>query len=381
MLATSLQQWARRYLRVTRLALTRCSLPKQVRVPTFFADGVEKFQVAWVVEALPALVHLSLFVFFTGLVIYLFNINHTAFTTAACWIGLLSTFYICITLMPCFLHDSPYNSPLSSMAWLFCTLIFLVVCVIPTPFICCLGRNAHLRYYVFVKVFMEWFIGGVGRDVEKAAFEGSSEIDGHIVEGTIDALVEDDDLEKYSEAIPGFYKSGLVNDLQQELVKWKILRAMHEFLDRTFSADSVSTSVKIHRLTICLNAASVIDTSNGVNDLLARLFFGSWYAESDSVDIGHFLTSWIKSNNVQSSSAIRSINAHIVSSVRERDDRWMALAMECLGIQEGVLQDYLAHGDSVQLACLILFRRHAHHSDIDLSLELDILCHRQGFSA
>ncbi|KAH9989381.1 hypothetical protein BJV74DRAFT_773121, partial [Russula compacta] len=113
MLATSLQQWARRYLRCTQLALARCTPPKQARMRTFFANGVEKFRVRWVVEALPALVHLSLFIFFAGLVIYLFNINHTVFSAAACWIGLLSTVYLCITLMPCFLHDSPYYSPLS----------------------------------------------------------------------------------------------------------------------------------------------------------------------------------------------------------------------------------------------------------------------------
>ena len=372
MLATSLQQWARRYLSFTQPS--RCSPPRQARVRTFFANGVEKFRVAWVVEALPALVHLSLFIFFAGLVIYLFNINHTVFTAAACWIGLLSSVYICITLMPCFLHDSPYNSPLSSTAWLLCAPMFVAVWVIPTPFVCCLGLKVFKRYLSFVQDFMQWFIRGVEGEAEKAALDGSSEIDGHIVEWTIDASIEDDDLDKFTEAIPGFYKSDVVNDLQKGPVKWKILRTMREFLDRTFSSTSVPTSDKIRRLTTCLNAAGVVDTSNGVNDLLARLFFGSWHGEPDSVEIGQFLTSWIKSNNVQSSSAIRSINARIVSSVRERDDRWMALAMECLGIQEGVLQDYLAHGDSVLLACLILFRRHAHHPDYDLSFELEALC-------
>ncbi|KAH9989380.1 hypothetical protein BJV74DRAFT_454579 [Russula compacta] len=375
MLATSLQQWARRYLRCTQLALARCSPPKRARVRTFFANGVERLGVAWVVEALPALVHVSLFIFFAGLVIYLFNINHTVFSAAACWIGLLSTVYLCITLMPCFLHDSPYYSPLSSIARLLCTPIFLVVCVIPAPFTCCFGSNVFDRYFALAKVFMRWFIDGVGGDAGNAAFEGSSEIDGHIVEWTLDALIEDDELEEFTEAIPGFYKSDIVNDLQQEPVRWKILGTMHEFLDRTFSADSVSTSVKIHRLTTCLNAAGVVDTSKGVDDLLSRLFFGNWHGMPDSVEIGHFLTSWIKSNNVQSSSsALRSLNAHIVSSVRERDDRWMALAMECLGLEEGVLQDYLAHGDSVLLACLILFRRHAHHPDHHLTSELVEFC-------
>ena len=33
--------------------------------------------------------------------------------------------------------------------------------------------------------------------------------------------------------------------------------------------------------------------------------------------------------------------------------------MGCLGVSEGVLRGYLAHGDSVQLACLVLFCRYA----------------------
>ncbi|KAH9991666.1 hypothetical protein BJV74DRAFT_741161, partial [Russula compacta] len=117
MLATSLQQWARRYLRVTQPP--RSSPHKRARMRAFFANGVDKCHVPWVVEVLPALVHLSLFVFFAGLVVYLFNINHTVFSAVLCWVALLSTIYGCITLMPIFRQDSPYYSPLSSTAWFF----------------------------------------------------------------------------------------------------------------------------------------------------------------------------------------------------------------------------------------------------------------------
>ncbi|KAH9952550.1 hypothetical protein BGW80DRAFT_1123776, partial [Lactifluus volemus] len=75
LLATMLQQWARRYLTITQPA--RYIPHKRASIRAFFANGVEKFHLPWSVEALPALLHLSLFLFFTGLVIYLFNINHT----------------------------------------------------------------------------------------------------------------------------------------------------------------------------------------------------------------------------------------------------------------------------------------------------------------
>ncbi|KAI0302981.1 hypothetical protein BC826DRAFT_1137819 [Russula brevipes] len=45
MLATSLQQWARRYLRITQPV--QCSPHKRARVHAFFANGVDKFRVPW----------------------------------------------------------------------------------------------------------------------------------------------------------------------------------------------------------------------------------------------------------------------------------------------------------------------------------------------
>ena len=82
----------------------------------FFAGGVDKMHVPWVVEALPALVHLSLFLFFAGLIIFLLHINHNVSVSVIWWIGLFSTLYGCITFMPMFLPDSPYYTPLSTPA-------------------------------------------------------------------------------------------------------------------------------------------------------------------------------------------------------------------------------------------------------------------------
>jgi hypothetical protein len=49
--------------------------------------------------------------------------------------------------------------------------------------------------------------------------------------------------------------------------------------------------------------------------------------------------------------------AGIIARVPERDYRWMALVKDQLGISEVVLQDYLAHGDSVLLASWIHVNR------------------------
>jgi len=59
----------------------------------FFAGGVEKMHIPWAVEGLPMLLHLSLFLFFGGLAIFLFNVDHEVFTYVICWIGVFSTAY------------------------------------------------------------------------------------------------------------------------------------------------------------------------------------------------------------------------------------------------------------------------------------------------
>ncbi|KAI0246412.1 hypothetical protein BJV78DRAFT_1135221, partial [Lactifluus subvellereus] len=70
MLATLQQQWARRYLRMTQPP--RSSPHERARMREFFSNGVDKLRFSWAVEAVPTLIHMSLFLFFIGLLIYLF---------------------------------------------------------------------------------------------------------------------------------------------------------------------------------------------------------------------------------------------------------------------------------------------------------------------
>ena len=328
----------------------------------FFADGVDKFRVDLVVETLPALVHLSLFIFFAGLVIYLFNINHTVFSLAMCWVALLSAGYGFITLMPMFWLDTPYYSPLSSLlqsvfhVLLWPVFVFLLILIIP------FGKHIFQRFNALATRTLNWLAKSVAGKAEETVSKRSTKIDGRIVEWTINALSEDDALEELIEAVPGFYKSDVVKGLRGNLPYWaqsKIGDVQIGFLARTLSSNSISAPVKIGRLTICLNAASEIDPIFGVWTLLYGIMKGDWHGAPHSVEIGHFLRSWVKgsSKRFKFTHQMKLIISCIIASVRERDDRWIALAMGHLGVPEGVFQDYLAHGDSVLLANLIHFTR------------------------
>jgi hypothetical protein len=71
----------------------------------FFANGVKNIHVPWAIEGLPTLLHLSLFLFFGGLAIFLFNVDHEVFTYVAWWIGLFSFVYGMITPLPIVWHN------------------------------------------------------------------------------------------------------------------------------------------------------------------------------------------------------------------------------------------------------------------------------------
>ena len=130
LLATSLQQWARRYIRVTqppRLSPHTCA-----RIRAFFSDGIDKSHLANPVEVLPLLLHLSLFLFFTGFLIYLFNINFTVAIAVVCCIGLFGVVYAYLTFLPFLRHNSPYYTPLSSSAsFLYTGLSYVSVQTLP----------------------------------------------------------------------------------------------------------------------------------------------------------------------------------------------------------------------------------------------------------
>ena len=66
----------------------------------FYAEGVDKMHIPWAVEGLPTLPHISVFLIFGGLVIFLFDVDEGVFLCVVSWIRLFSVVYVLITLLP-----------------------------------------------------------------------------------------------------------------------------------------------------------------------------------------------------------------------------------------------------------------------------------------
>ena len=362
LLATMLQQWARRYLTITQPP--RYSPHKRARIRAFFADGVEKYHLPWAVEVLPTLIHLSLFLFFSGLLIFLVHINHTVFNVVVWWIGLSAGVYVCVTLMPIFQQDSPYYAPLSSSAWFIYTFISYAIIRILLSVITSrrdFSSLARRRLYRLKNSYREMFYGGIVKTAQETASKLSAEIDGHVLRWTLDALDEDQELEQFFEGIPGFCSSKAVNHPRRILAELRddLAAAFSGFLDRTLSSSLVSETVKKRRLITCVKAAdSARLFSLAARKILQSVTCGGVNGVLRSVEIGHSLGS--RSNNNEGSGlCAQGIVAGIIASVpvEERDYRWNALVMDQLGVSEAVLRDYLAHGDSVLIANLIHITR------------------------
>ena len=102
---------------------------------------------------------------------------------------------------------------------------------------------------------------GIGKAAEEITSNQSLDIDLGILHWTIGALGGDDTIEKFFDAIPGFFNSEVVQtgkiDSRSGLAS-DIQRALDGFLNRTLSSNPVIESVKNRRLDLCLNAVNVM---------------------------------------------------------------------------------------------------------------------------
>ncbi|KAF9021769.1 hypothetical protein BDZ89DRAFT_228814 [Hymenopellis radicata] len=103
-----IKQWIHQYM-----AIPSGSPRHRARTRQFRNDSFQKWNVPLIIGLLPVLMHLSLGIFFVGLVIYLHNLSGII---AACIGGLAFLVYFSSNLLPLFSPDCLYRSPLSHYA-------------------------------------------------------------------------------------------------------------------------------------------------------------------------------------------------------------------------------------------------------------------------
>jgi hypothetical protein len=387
LLATLLQQWARRYLKVTQ---THYSLHKRARIRAFFAEGVDKSFLPLAVDTLPVLVHVSLFLFFAGLVVFLWNVNLTIFKSVLSWVSLCLALYGCVTIIPIYRHDSPYFTPLTALmryAIAVPIYVFLVLNLCFSALLyccsCCFCCNSpHILGEKFLNDPLVEFLETTFLTPDEAAPKSPSEIDTRAFMWTFDRLDEDRELVGFFLGVPGFHSSNVakeplrsLNDAQRR----RLLDAMIGLLDRTYSSDLLSDQVKRHRDDICANAVDLVDTPKAFQKVLTILTSS---VPAPAVEIAQFVKRW---GNRQGDDTVqvfvRAISTFVVAKAQRHNNSWFILASEELGVPEPVLRKHAAHGDSLSLAILIYVVRQqfTHHQkpsypEYQISLVLKAVC-------
>jgi len=114
LLATFVQQWTRDFIQKTNLRPSPVRRAKSLMSLYF---GIRRFGMHLVVDAIPFLLHLSLILFFAGLVLFLIPVNNAIRHLMTCVLVVLVTVYLFFTIIPIVCLDAPFRTPVSTVIW------------------------------------------------------------------------------------------------------------------------------------------------------------------------------------------------------------------------------------------------------------------------
>ncbi|THV01894.1 hypothetical protein K435DRAFT_654372, partial [Dendrothele bispora CBS 962.96] len=110
LLAIFVQQWTRDFKQKTTL---RPSPVLRAKIFMYSYFGMRKFGMHAVVDLIPFLLHISLLLFFVGLVEFLIPVNKTVQYLMSSFLAVYALVYLLLTFLPIIYLDAPFRTPLS----------------------------------------------------------------------------------------------------------------------------------------------------------------------------------------------------------------------------------------------------------------------------
>jgi hypothetical protein len=202
LLAILVQQWVRDYMHIFQ----RYSDPlKSARIRQYLHEGSERWCMPTAAEAVPGLLHASLFLFFLGLADDTLKINTTIGLSTAIPIGFCGLLYIFTTFAPVIYPQSPYQNSFSALIWY---------------------MNQKLRG----RIFEDW--DGKSKSVSINLAKGQMELsmeetyerkarDVRAIRWLLDNITEDAEIESFAMSIPGFFSGEWSFEVWTEFSKLK----------------------------------------------------------------------------------------------------------------------------------------------------------------
>ena len=294
-MATMLQQWTRRYRQ-----LTQRNYPPHVRahIREYFARGADRFHISMLVETLPALLLISILLFFSGLVVFEFGGNIIVAYVTVAIVAFCVLWYIVLTLAPLIFHDCPYRTPLSTPLWFCAQLIQLSVFSVALHVAKFIRNQLHIVRTGVVDLFHDLqidkkksFSQGMISTVEGSAKRFSLDIYRAALCRTLYLIDEDNELEEFVAGIPGLSESEALRKFDplsphnagrvvlaalpgpttfHEQLPWSIVQ-----LSQRAITNGLSEYVQQRRTQACLKALYYIP--GAIRDVLAPYAAGAYY--------------------------------------------------------------------------------------------------------
>ena len=184
------------------------------------------------------LLHISVFLFFAGLVEFFFLFNKTVAWFFVGWVGLFGSAYIALTVIPNVFLECPYRTPFSGVLWRLSQTLSVATLVLADTLLASIhtfrfrlwrqstrvsSANTTLlehrkKISTQIKVHKERFKEGLRRYVVSSAIDSSSSVDKNALNWTLTKLDEDQEVQDFISRIPGFFDSRVVPEAPRTMI-------------------------------------------------------------------------------------------------------------------------------------------------------------------
>jgi len=271
LIATLLQQWARRYIETPKYADV---LKHRARVRSLLLFGARLYKIPLIVEILPTLLHLSVFFFFGGLVLTFHTIHKKVAIAVDVAVGVSGLAYIAMSILPCLDVKCPYRTPISQILWYsyHAFLSFAALClhrvirVLLTPTLVLSRRQRWFASSGFAASdHRQYFTEGLEKSIVYRAVDMQRSGDHRRVTWLFNQLALGDRSKflKFAASIPRLRIPDLI--LPTELPLVSLLVLLRSCVVGTYS--SADQDVRKRALLVCLHAIRHIAKASTLPDL------------------------------------------------------------------------------------------------------------------
>ena len=242
-----IQQWCREFM---TCAHYRGVPSKRGRVRTYLFQGFHQFHMRGFVKGVHVILHVSVFLFFCGVSVYLHDVYPRVGMIAWYCTFVLAVVYITFSIFPLIIRNCPFHTALTSPLRLCHTLLLRTILRFGRSTLW-RGQNRTLPRHHFYKM----------DSLEAEAHAKAAQLDTYAMKWLfLDNDIGDTDMDIFLEGLPGYIQSHSPEkeELPEVLTAPFILRRIMEHLLTCATGTELSEQARIKRLSACVDSLVAI---------------------------------------------------------------------------------------------------------------------------